>query len=65
MGDVLWKAVRRNRISRSEAENSLRRFASLAIQILPTSDLLDKALQIAVAYRSQFLRQPLRRTGSG
>ncbi len=54
IGDVLWKAVRRNRISRSEAENSLRRFASLAIQILPTSDLLDKALQIAVAYDRSF-----------
>jgi predicted nucleic acid-binding protein len=49
VGNVLWKAVRRNRISRGEAENSLRHFAALAIQMLPTSDLLGQALQIAVA----------------
>jgi predicted nucleic acid-binding protein len=48
IGNVLWKAVRRNRISRTEAENSLRNFAALAIQVIPTSDLLDQALQIAV-----------------
>jgi len=48
IGNVLWKAVRRNRISRTEAGNSLRSFAALAIQVIPTSDLLDQALQIAV-----------------
>ena len=48
IGNVLWKAVRRNRISRTEAGNSLRNFAALAIQVIPTSDLLDQALQIAV-----------------
>jgi len=48
IGNVLWKAVRRNRISRTDAGNSLRNFAALAIQVIPTSDLLDQALQIAV-----------------
>ena len=49
LGNVLWKAVRRNRISQAEAENSLRNFTALAIQVIPTSDLLDQALHIAVA----------------
>ena len=49
IGNVLWKAVRRNRISQPEAENSLRRFTALAIQIVPTSNLLGQALQIALA----------------
>jgi predicted nucleic acid-binding protein len=54
IGNVLWKAVRRNRISRAGAENSLRRFTDLAIQIVPTSDLLSQALQIAVACNRSF-----------
>jgi predicted nucleic acid-binding protein len=49
LGNVLWKAVRRKRISPAEAGNSLRNFAALAIQVIPTSDLLDQALHIAVA----------------
>jgi predicted nucleic acid-binding protein len=48
IGNVLWKAVRRNRISHAEAESSLRRFNDLAIQVIPASDLLVQALQIAV-----------------
>lgn len=54
IGNVLWKAVRRNRISQAEAENSLRRFSDLSIQVVPTSDLLGRALQIAVACDSSF-----------
>ncbi len=54
VGNVLWKAVRRNRISRAEAENSLRRFSEIAIQVVPTSDLLSQALQIAVACDRSF-----------
>jgi predicted nucleic acid-binding protein len=54
IGNVLWKAVRRNRISQPEAENSLRRFAPLAIQIVPASDLLGQALQIALACNRSF-----------
>ncbi len=48
IGNVLWKAVRRKRISRQGAEDSLRHFTELGIQAIPTSDLLDRALQIAV-----------------
>jgi predicted nucleic acid-binding protein len=54
IGNVLWKAVQRNRISRTEAENSLRQFAALAIHVLPTSDLLGQALQIAVGCNRSF-----------
>jgi predicted nucleic acid-binding protein len=54
MGNILWKAVQRNRISRTEAENSLRQFAALGIHTLPTSDLLDQALQIAVGCGRSF-----------
>ena len=46
--------MRRKRISQAEAENSLRRFAALAIQVVPTSDLLGQALQIAVACDRSF-----------
>ena len=48
IGNVLWKAVRRQRISRIEAENSLRRFIDLAIHLMPTAELLPQALQVAV-----------------
>ncbi len=54
LGNVLWKAVRRNRISQTEAENSLRNFTALAIQVIPTSDLLNQALQIGVACDRSF-----------
>ena len=54
IGNVLWRAVRRSRISQAEAENSLRRFSDLAIQVVPTSDLLGQALQIAVACDRSF-----------
>ena len=54
IGNVLWNAVRRKRISPLEAENSLRRFAALAIQVVPTSDLLFQALQIAVVCDRSF-----------
>jgi len=54
IGNVLCKAVRRNRISQPEAENSLRRYAALGIQVLPTSDLTGQALQIALACDRSF-----------
>ena len=54
IGNVLWKAVRRNRIRHAEAANSLRRFTDLAIQIVPASDLLVQALQIAVTCDRSF-----------
>jgi len=54
IGNVLWKAARRNRISPAEAENSLQRFTALGIQVVPTFDLLGQALQIAVACDRSF-----------
>lgn len=54
IGNVLWKAVRRKRITRREAERSLQSFTALAIQMVPVSDLLGQALQIAVAYERSF-----------
>lgn len=54
IGNVLWKAARRNRISHAEAANSLRRFIDLAIPVVPASDLLVQALQIAVTCGRSF-----------
>jgi predicted nucleic acid-binding protein len=54
LGNVLWKAVRRKRINQADAENSLRQFTVLAIQIVPTSGLLSQALQIAVTCDRSF-----------
>jgi predicted nucleic acid-binding protein len=54
IGNVLWKAARRKRISPADAENSLRRFTELGIQAIPTSDLLGKALHIAVTCDRSF-----------
>lgn len=54
IGNVLWKAVRRNRINRVDAEKSLRRYTELSIHTVPTSDLLDDAFRIAVACERSF-----------
>jgi predicted nucleic acid-binding protein len=54
IGNVLWKAVRRKRITPREAERSLHSFTALAIQMVPISDLLAPAFQIAVAYDRSF-----------
>jgi predicted nucleic acid-binding protein len=54
IGNVLWKAVRRSRISEVEAEKSLGRFAALQIQVVRNSDLLHKALRIAVVCDCSF-----------
>ena len=48
IGNILWKAVRRNRLRPADATNSLRRFTELGIQTIPTFDLLDRSLQIAI-----------------
>lgn len=48
IGNVLWKATRRKRISPADADNSLQRFVELGIQTIPTSSLLDRSLQIAI-----------------
>lgn len=47
IGNALWKAVRRDRLSPAEAEDSLRRFSDLALEIVPADELLIPTLQIA------------------
>jgi predicted nucleic acid-binding protein len=54
IGNVLSKAVRRKRITPREAERSLRGFTALSIQMVPISELLDQALQIAMDYDRSF-----------
>ena len=54
IGNILWKAVRRNRMSRAQAETSLRSFVELSIQIVPISSFLEEALQIALAFDRSF-----------
>lgn len=54
LGNVLWKAVRRNRTSQLHAEDSLEQFRDLDLKIIPTEDLLVPALQIATTYDRSF-----------
>lgn len=54
LGNVLWKAVRRNRISTAKAEHSLRRFADLSIAVVPSADLLFQSLQISLSCDRSF-----------
>lgn len=54
IGNVLWKAVRRNRINQVDAEQSLRRFTDISIHTVRTSDLLGDAFRIAVACERSF-----------
>lgn len=48
IGNVLWKAARRNRISATNAEISLRRFIELLIPVVPSADLLVRSLRISM-----------------
>jgi predicted nucleic acid-binding protein len=54
IGNVLGKAVRRKRISSAGAEISLRRFSELGIEMIPTSGLIDRSLQIAISCDRSF-----------
>jgi predicted nucleic acid-binding protein len=54
LGNVCWKAIRRNRIGRSEAEVALRRFIEFKIETIPASDLQFAALSIAAANDRSF-----------
>jgi predicted nucleic acid-binding protein len=48
IGNVLWKATRRKRISPADADTALQRFVELGIQTIPASSLLHRSLQIAI-----------------
>ena len=54
IGNVLWKAVRRKRISSADAETSLQRFSELGIEIVPTSGLIERSLQITISCDRSF-----------
>jgi predicted nucleic acid-binding protein len=54
LGNVLWKAVRRNRITSANALHSLSRLADLSIPVIPAGDLLVRALEIAVTCDRSF-----------
>jgi len=54
LGNILWKAARRNRTTRSHAEDSLEQFRDLDLEIIPAEGLLVSALQIASTYDRSF-----------
>jgi len=54
IGNVLWKAVRRKRISSADAETSLRRFTELGIEMVPTSGLIERSSQITISCDRSF-----------
>ena len=51
LGNVLWKAVQRTRISVAHAEVAVSQAQSLTIRSLPSVQLLPVALKIAVAHK--------------
>ncbi len=57
IGNVLWKAVRRNRISAANAETSLRRFTELSIPALQISITCGRSfydsLYVALAHTTR------------
>src|SRR5262249_55503625 len=51
IANILWKAVRRRRISRNDAEESLAELtASISLSTVSSASLRDDALAIAVEY---------------
>jgi predicted nucleic acid-binding protein len=54
LGNVLWKAVRRSRITPANARKSLLRFTDLSIPVIPAADLLVRALEISLTCDRSF-----------
>ncbi len=50
LANVFWKAFRQGRWEQSDAENALRLARERKFPTLPAIDLLDRALQIAMAF---------------
>jgi predicted nucleic acid-binding protein len=46
-GNILWKKIRRNEITRSDASRILAGFQAIDIEVYPSADLLPFALEIA------------------
>jgi predicted nucleic acid-binding protein len=54
IGNVLWKAVQRKRISPANAEKSFRRFADLSIPVVPCAELQFQALEVSLTSDRSF-----------
>ena len=54
IGNVLWKAVRNQRTTRTAAQRSLQYFQDLALEIISADDLLTPAFEIAATYDRSF-----------
>ena len=54
IGNVLWKAVRRERITPAQAEESLTTALSWAFDTIPSRDLLKQALEIGLKHQRSF-----------
>jgi predicted nucleic acid-binding protein len=51
MGNILWKAVRKERISRQSADDALQSMSELRIPTLPSQPLLRDAFTIAARFQ--------------
>ena len=54
MGNVLWKYVRRRKMPRDAADAGLRKVRALEIRSIPSSSLLQHALDIAITHDRSF-----------
>jgi len=54
IGNILWKAIRGNRIAQSHAEDSLAQFRDLELKVVPSEDLMARALEIATTFDRTF-----------
>jgi predicted nucleic acid-binding protein len=54
IGNVLWKAVRRERITPTQAEESLITALSWAFETVPSRQLLERALEIGLRHQRSF-----------
>ena len=49
LGNVLWKAVRQNRVTERDAEASIVRVRQLGLLVVPAANLLVEALTVALS----------------
>jgi predicted nucleic acid-binding protein len=54
IGNVLWKAVRRERVTPTQAEESLTTALSWAFDTIPSRHLLNQALEIGLKHQRSF-----------
>jgi predicted nucleic acid-binding protein len=49
LGNVLWKAVLRTRITQQHAQKSIAKALQLPLRVLPAIDLISQAMELALA----------------